>query len=568
LTLDSDDTRAKISSVFSVIHLSAQDFSDKMLQQLKRHNYITPTHFLELSKGYRVILTEKRTELGNGRDKLANGLAKLVEARDGVEVMSVELEKKKVVCAQSQKDCENLLVEIVSERRVADEQRKQVEGDSERIGKEEIECKAIADDAEAELNVALPALQKAMAEVEKLDKSAISEIKAYKSPPKQVETVLAAVMILFGNKTDWTTAKKVLGEANFLQSIKGYDKDNVSATIMKKIKGYVSHADFKPEAVGAVSKAAGALCTWVHAIYIYASVAKEVAPKRARLKGAQESLAVKQASLQKAQEELAEVTAKVNRLKQKYDDSVGEKNRLRAEADQMELLLDRADKLVKGLAGENERWRASIGQLQNEIGRSLGDALVAAAFLSYAGPFDTQYRSNLVGGWLSAVREQQLPSTENFTFASFCALPTDVRQWNIQGLPADNFSTENGAISVRCSRWPLMIDPQNQANKWVRKMEESQLHIVDLKSKDMLRKIENGIVYGLPVLLQDVLEELDPALEPVLAKALIKVGNREVLRLGDKELDYNKDFKLYITTKLANPFRLSVKAKFKFPPAL
>merc|ERR1712176_969174 len=70
----------------------------------------------------------------------------------------------------------------------------------------------------------------------------------------------------------------------------------------------------------------------------------------------------------------------------------------------------------------------------------------------------------------------------------------------------------------------------------------------------MLRKIENGIVYGLPVLLQDVLEELDPALEPVLAKALIKVGNREVLRLGDKELDYNKDFKLYITTKLANPF--------------
>jgi dynein heavy chain len=134
LTLDSDDTRAKISSVFSVIHLSAQDFSDKMLQQLKRHNYITPTHFLELSKGYRVILTEKRTELGNGRDKLANGLAKLVEARDGVEVMSVELEKKKVVCAQSQKDCENLLVEIVSERRVADEQRKQVEGDSERIG--------------------------------------------------------------------------------------------------------------------------------------------------------------------------------------------------------------------------------------------------------------------------------------------------------------------------------------------------------------------------------------------------------------------------------------------------
>ena len=63
-----------------------------------------------------------------------------------------------------------------------------------------------------------------------------------------------------------------------------------------------------------------------------------------------------------------EVTAKVNRLKQKYDDSVGEKPSCADRSDG--LLLDRADKLVKGLS-ENERWRASIGQLQNEIGRSL-----------------------------------------------------------------------------------------------------------------------------------------------------------------------------------------------------
>ena len=39
--------------------------------------------------------------------------------------MSVELEAKKITVAQAQKDCEELLVEIVSERRVADEQKKQ-----------------------------------------------------------------------------------------------------------------------------------------------------------------------------------------------------------------------------------------------------------------------------------------------------------------------------------------------------------------------------------------------------------------------------------------------------------
>ena len=45
-------------------------------------------------------------------------------------------------------------------------------------------------------------------------------------------------------------------------------------------------------------------------------------------------------------------------------------------------------------------------------------------------------------------------------------------------------------------------------------------------------------------------EELDPSLEPVLAKAFVKRGNAILIKLGDKEIDFNPDFRLYITTKL------------------
>lgn len=65
-----------------------------------------------------------------------------------------------------------------------------VTADSERISVEAAECKAISDDAEADLAIAMPALEKAMEEVDKLEKSSISEVKAYTKPPELVEVII------------------------------------------------------------------------------------------------------------------------------------------------------------------------------------------------------------------------------------------------------------------------------------------------------------------------------------------------------------------------------------------
>jgi len=69
----------------------------------------------------------------------------------------------------------------------------------------------------------------------------------------------------------------------------------------------------------------------------------------------------------------------------------------------------------------------------------------------------------------------------------------------------------------------------------------------------MLRSIETAIRTGRPVLLENIATELDPVLDPVLQRSTYKQGNSVVLKLGDTVVPYNQDFKLYITTKLANP---------------
>lgn len=73
-----------------------------------------------------------------------------------------------------------------------------------------------------------------------------------------------------------------------------------------------------------------------------------------------------------------------------------------------------------------------------------------------------------------------------------------------------------------------MVDPQGQAIKWIKNMEGSRgLKIIDLQQSDYLRTLENSIQFGSPVLLQNVQEELDPSLAPILNKSITKVGESQ-----------------------------------------
>lgn len=82
------------------------------------------------------------------------------------------------------------------------------------------------------------------------------------------------------------------------------------------------------------------------------------------------------------------------------------------------------------------------------------------------------------------------------------------------------------------------------------------LRVIKLTDSSFLRTLENSIRLGNPVLLEDIGETLDPALEPVLQKAIFEQGGRMLIRLGDADVDYDPKFRLYITTKISNPHYL------------
>ena len=106
-------------------------------------------------------------------------------------------------------------------------------------------------------------------------------------------------------------------------------------------------------------------------------------------------------------------------------------------------------------------------------------------------------------------------------------------------------------------RWPLMIDPQGQANRFI-KMSQAKAQVKTCKASDSAKKVQQTlemcIRVGNPMLLENVLETLDPSLAPVLANQTYKDASGSiVIKLGDNVIPYHNDFKFSLTTVIPNP---------------
>lgn len=89
----------------------------------------------------------------------------------------------------------------------------------------------------------------------------------------------------------------------------------------------------------------------------------------------------------------------------------------------------------------------------------------------------------------------------------------------------DSFSVDNAIIMNGSQRWSLLIDPQSQAHKWIKTMEKANdIVIVKLTDSNYMRMIEVAIEVGKPVLIENVSEDLDPPLDPILFKQVYQQG--------------------------------------------
>merc|ERR1719379_1016856 len=352
------------------------------------------------------------------------------------------------------------------------------------------------------------------------------------------------------------------GNSDFLKNLlyfNAHTRDDINDETCELLMPYLALENFNPAVAKKASGAAEGLCKWVGAMRMYHEAAKIVKPKMDFLKVQEAKLAVAMAELAAAGE-LAKAQAILDGLNAQFNEAMANKQALEDKANATKRKMDQANKLINGLAGEKIRWTEDANNFSIRRKKLVGDVALACGFVTYSGPFNSEFRDKLnYDTFLKETHNRGVPASDKVDLVDFLVDQGTIGEWNLEGLPSDDLSVQNGIMVTRSSRFPLMVDPQGQANRWIKSREAERIEksprntVTTLAAKNLKDQLEFTMGEGLCLIIENVENEVDPLLDPVLEKAIIKKGKNLYINVSDQNMDYSPKFALYMTSRLPNP---------------
>jgi dynein heavy chain len=304
-----------------------------------------------------------------------------------------------------------------------------------------------------------------------------------------------------------------------------------------------------------VSRAGFGLLKFVRAVLGYCDVFREVKPKRDRVQNLQKELHQNMEILKISENSIREMENDLVQMNNDYESQMKQQEELKDLLEMSERRLGAADRLIVGLVSEQGRWNEDLSRLKKEKINIVGTCLLSSAFMAYLAAFSYEFRKTIIyDDWLENMQGNDIPISMPYRLESSLSDDVEIGSWNVQGLPPDEFSIQNGILTLKGSRYPLCIDPQQQALSWIKRREaNSNLKVLTFSDSDYLKHLEMSLKYGNPVLFQDIDDFIDPVISNVLEKNFRIRGGQVLVNLGDAEIDVDPNFRMYMTTKISNP---------------
>ncbi|VDP25886.1 unnamed protein product, partial [Schistosoma mattheei] len=561
-------TKTALINTMGIVHDGIAEACIEYFSRYRRQTHVTPKSYLSFLCSYKSVYSQQHNHYANLAQRMDGGLQKLVEAQESVAQLSKELAVKEKDLDIANKEAEEVLRTVTVQQNAATEVRNKVQ-----VVKDK--AQAIVDDidrekvlAEAKLEAAKPALQEAEDALNTIKPGDIATVRRLGKPPHLIMRIMDCVLLLFQRhlepyqpdpertcpKPNWSESLKLMTNTGFLSMLMSFPKDTINGETVELLEPYLNMEDYTLEVGKKVCGNVAGLLSWTKAMAYFYTINKDVLPMKDNLIKQEARLAKAMLDLNDAQAILDEKELELAKVQAVYEEALRKKNTLIEDAELCRRKMTAASKLIGSLGDEQTRWTEQSQAFKENVECLVGDVLVATGFLSYCGPFNQEFRQMLYQSWQRILRQYNIPGSTIVNLISMLTRPTQLGEWKIQGLPSDELSVQNGIIVDQASRYPLLIDPQGQGKSWIKSREQKHdLIITTLWNKYFRQHLEDALSTGRPLLIEDIGEDLDPAMDNVLEKNFIKQGSIHKVKIADKEVDVLPCFRLYITTKLPNP---------------
>ncbi|CAL6017562.1 Outer-arm_dynein gamma [Hexamita inflata] len=576
---NNDQTIPNLVQHFANVHSMMTDVTQKYFEVFRKQTYVTPKSYLSFLDTFKKLYLQKYADLRQAFDRLKQGLDKLEKAASDVAEMRIQLEKEEKLLQVAQVEVNAKMAEIEIKKKEAGKIKAEVQKVVDECSEKARVVKYNTDIAEEGKKKAEPEKIAAEEALNSIEQSAIIQLVKLDNPPVIIQRVFDCVMILLNEKIDkvsldtaaieagkacpnaikpsWLASSTQGKRPGFFNRLIQFEKDAVTDEQCELIRAYIEkQVDMRDKtAAERAFKQVVGLHSWNTCLVKYHYIMNDFIPIQNKVIELNKTLAIANAAKDKAESDLAIKQAALDALQKEFDIADGNRRALQEKADKTAARLNAAASLIKGLSGERKRWGEQLKEIDQSILNLVGDVSLAAAFLSYCGPFNQQYRDLLIHSvWMKDIMDKKLPHTKNIdtTIIQFLTNEAQIGSWRLKGLPTDDQSTQNALIVTASTRYPLLIDPQGQAGIWIKQM-YPEAKVISQNNKMFRQIMEDCLESGIPVLIEDVEEELDPVLDPVLEKNYSKSGRGLQINFGNKNVSFDKNFNLFITTKLPRP---------------
>jgi len=564
------------------VHNLVTESCDEYFAKFRRHVFVTPKSYLAFIKSYKQVYKQKFDGISQQQKNVETGLRKLKEAEVGVVRLQGELEQQNIELGLAEKAANAMLAKL----EVGSKQAQMKKADADQI---EAKCQRTAQQIEQEKAVANKELEAAMPFVLDAEKAArsvnkkdITVIQKLGKPPDLIKRIMDCVLILniqplekistceiktgknefqmFISDSYETYAKKFMVDPDFIKILLSFateEKDNINEETMEFLEPYLVVNDFNADRAKTVSSAAEGLCRWVRAMADYHRASLEVGPKleQLQLKSNQFNMAMSKLNAAKATSQAAQ--DEVDKMSEQFAATMREKAALEQKAKETQEKMVAASALIKSLAGEKKRWQADAATFAEDKKKLVGNCALACAFVSYLGPFNHEFRKKLLDqSFYKGFVNSGIPVSKDLDVNKFLVDDGTIAEWNSQGLPKDDLSVQNGILVTQASRCPLLIDPQGQGLAWLKKREAAAFPYFGTSTMGhpkLREHVEYALENGHSLIIEGVVKDTDPMLDPVLERNIIYKGRSMYITLGDKQVSLDPKFRVFLITKLAGP---------------